>query len=74
MNRTYTIVKYLFEGTKSISSVRSRAYYRYARAHVRIQCTVELGITRSYNVEGVQTHESVIHGSAMTLHNRRTLK
>ena len=41
---------------------------------MRIQCTVESGVTRRYNVEGVQTHESVMHGSLMTLHNRRTLK
>ena len=57
-----------------ISSVRSCVYYRYERAHVRIQCTVESGVTRRYNVEGVQMHESVMHSSAMKLHNIRTLK
>ena len=73
-NRTYNIGKDLFEGTKSISSVRSCAYYRYVQALVRIQCTVELVVTRRYNVEDVQTHESVMQGSTMTLNNRRTLK
>ena len=33
----------------------------------------ESGVTRRYNVEGVRTHESVMHGSVMTLHNRRKL-
>ena len=71
---TNTIDRYLFEGTESISIVHSCAYYRYAQAHVRIHCTVESGVTRRYNVEGVRTHESVMNGSAMMLHNRITLK
>ena len=73
-NRTYTIGKDIFEGTESILSVRSCAYYRYVQAGVRIQCMVESGVTQRENVEDVRTHESVIHGSAMTLHNRRMLK
>ena len=39
-----------------------------------IQCTVESVVTLCYNVEDVQTHESVMHGSKMELHNIRTLK
>ena len=45
----------------------------YVRARVRIQCKVESGVTQSYNIEDGQTHESVMHGSTMPLHNRRTL-
>ena len=44
-NRTYNIVKDLFKGDESISSVSSSAYYRYIQARVRIQFTVELGVT-----------------------------
>ena len=73
-NRTYTIGKDIFQGTKSISRVHGCAKYRYVRACVRIQRTVELGVKRRYNVEDVRTNESLIHVSTMKLHNRRTLK
>ena len=74
MNGTYTIGKELLEGSESILRLRSRAYYRYVRARVRIQCTVESFVTRRYNVEDVRTHESVMHGSTMILQNRISLK
>ena len=73
-NRTYTIGKYLFDGTESILSVHSLAYYRYAQARMGIQCMVESSVTWCLNVEGVRMHEIVIHDYAMTLHNRRALK
>ena len=41
---------------------------------VRIKYTVESGVTQCENVKGVQTHDSVMHGSTMTLHNMITLK
>ena len=42
-NRRHFIILFT---TKSISSVRSRAYYRYVRARARIQCMAESGVTR----------------------------
>ena len=48
--------------------------YRYALSHGRVQCTVELSVTQCENVKGVRTHESLIHGSTMMMHNMITLK
>ena len=39
-----------------------------------VQCTVESGVTQHDTVKGVQTHESIMHSSTMTLHNMITLK
>ena len=52
---------------KSISSVGSRAYYRYSQVCVSIQFTVESGVTQCWNVEDVRTHDNVIHVSTITL-------
>ena len=41
---------------------------------VRIQCTVESGVTQLENVKGVRTHDILMNGSTMMLHNTRTLK
>ena len=57
------------DGDESISIVRSRTYSRYVRARVSIQCMVESGNTRRLKVEDIRTHESVMHGSTMMLHN-----
>ena len=74
MNSTYTIGKRLFEGTESISIVHVAHNYRYVKARVRIQCTVESGVTQSENGKCIRTYDSGMHGSTMTLHNMRRLK
>ena len=48
--------------------------YRYARSRARIQCMVESGVTPLENFEDIRTHDSLMHGSLVMLHNMITLK
>ena len=54
-------------------AMEERIHIESAQLRITIGSTFESGVTQRENVKGVQTHESVMHGSTMTRHNTRTI-
>ena len=74
VNHSSNLLKFWMLNTNQYWTCVVAHNYRYARACVSIQCTVELGVAQSENIKGVQMREIVMNGSTMTLHNMITLK